>query len=77
MIRCEASATFTAAKPTTHADRFSYSATVSMISGITEASPAAPCSALALGLRPALLGELAVAADLHAGDIVMVRIKAA
>ncbi len=48
-----------------------------MISGITKASPVAPCTELALGLRPALLGELAVAANLHAGDIVVVRIKAA
>ena len=52
-------------------------ADVPTISEITEASPVAPYYALALELDPALLRELAVTADLRAGNTAPVRIEPA
>lgn len=52
-------------------------ADVPTVSEITEASPAAPYYALALELDPALLSELAVEADLRAGDTASVRVEPA
>lgn len=52
-------------------------ADVPTVSEITEASPAAPYYALALELDPALLSELAVEADLRAGDTAPVRVEPA
>lgn len=52
-------------------------ADVPTISEITEASPVTPYYALALELDPALLRELAVEADLRAGDTAPVRIEPA